>query len=126
MPLVVASFIVMWQFAVEVFDAVGSGRLAQGFLRSLGTLFIVWILSSLITAEINYVQTGIFHALVFVEVAMITFLRQLIVQPVQMAAGALDARQEFNALHYGLLLAGLLITGILHRLDRREKSDPVP
>jgi hypothetical protein len=45
-------------------------------LQALGTLFIVWTLSSLIAAEINYVQTGVFHVVVFIEVAMITLLRQ--------------------------------------------------
>jgi len=120
--LVVASFMVIWQFATEVIEAVGTGHLAQGFLRAMGTLFIVWILSALISAEINYVQTGIFHVLVFVEVAIITFLRQLIIEPVQMATAPVDSQQQFNPLHYGLLLAALLIVGILHRLVRQEKS----
>ena len=117
--LVVAGGMVMWLFTMEVIDSVRSGHLAQGFLRSLGTLFIVWTLSSLISAEINYVQTGIFQVLVFVEVAMITLLRQLIVEPVQTATASVD----FNPWHYGLLLAALLIVGILHRLVQQPQSE---
>lgn len=123
LALVVASFMVIWQFATEVIDAVRTGHLAQGFLRSMGTLFIVWTLSSLISAEINYVLTGVFHLLVFVEVAMITLLRQLIIEPVQMATAPLDSQQQFNPWHYGLLLAALLIVGLLHRLVRVSRTD---
>jgi len=121
--LVVASFMVIWQFATEVIDALGTGHLAQGFLRSMGTLFIVWTLSALISAEINYVQTGIFYVLVFVEVALITLLRQLIIEPVQMATALPDAQQQFNPLHYALLLAALLIVGVLHRLVRHPQNE---
>jgi len=121
--LVIASSMVIWQFATEVIDALGTGHLAQGFLKSMGTLFIVWTLSALISAEINYVQTGIFYVLVFVEVAIITLLRQLIIEPVQMATASPVSQQQFNSLHYGLLLAALLIVGVLHRLVRHGQND---
>jgi len=122
--LVLASAMVIWQFATEVVDAVGTGHLARGFLHAMGTLFIVWILSALISAEINFVQTGVFNALVFVEVAMITLLRQLIIEPVQMATASADSQQQFNPLHYALLLAALLIVGVLHRLVRPAQNEP--
>ena len=124
--LVLASAMVIWQFATEVVEAVGTGHLARGFLHAMGTLFIVWILSALISAEINFVQTGVFNALVFVEVAMITLLRQLIIEPVQMATASPDSQLQFNPLHYGLLLAALLIVGLLHRLVRPAQNEPQP
>ena len=82
----------------------------------MGTLFIVWTLSSLISAEINYVQSGVFHVVVFIEVAMITLLRQLIAEPVTVATARQSLEQAFNPWHYGLLLASLLVMGILHKL----------
>lgn len=57
-----------------------------------------------------------FHVEVFIEVAMITPLRQLIVEPVNVATGAQNLESIFNAWHYGLLLSALLVTGILHKL----------
>jgi len=78
LALVMASLMVLWEFSVAVVHSVEMNNLAHGFLQSLGTLFIVWTLSSLISAEINYVQTGVFHVVVFIEVAMITLLRQLL------------------------------------------------
>jgi uncharacterized membrane protein (DUF373 family) len=122
--LVMASMMVLWEFVVAVVHAVQLNQLAHGFLQALGTLFIVWTLSSLISAEINYVQNGVFHLVVFIEVAMITLLRQLIVEPVKVAAAVQTPEQIFNAWHYGLLLASLLVIGILHKLvsssEKRE------
>lgn len=114
--LVIASLMVMWEFSLAVIQSVAQGNLAHGFLQSLGTLFIVWTLSSLISAEINYVQSGVFHLLVFVEVAIITLLRQLIVEPVQVATAGAQINSGFNTQHYALVLIALLIVGILHKI----------
>ena len=130
--LVLASLMVIWEFSVSVVHAVEMNNLAHGFLQSLGTLFIVWTLSSLISAEINYVHTGVFHVVVFIEVAMITLLRQLIIEPVRTATAGQNAEQLFNPLHYGLLLASLMVIGILHKLvtssekKGNDKEDSVP
>lgn len=114
--LVMASLMVVWEFSISVVHALEINNLAHGFLQSLGTLFIVWTLSSLISAEINYVQTGVFHVVVFIEVAMITLLRQLIADPVRTATAGQNAEQLFSPWHYGFLLASLLVIGVLHKL----------
>lgn len=114
--LVMASLMVIWEFSASVLAAIHQGNIAHGFLQALGSLFIVWTLSSLISAEINFVQNGVFHLLVFIEVAIITLLRQLIVEPVQVATTASEKMTDFSALHYGLVLAALLVVGILHKL----------
>ncbi|NTV01584.1 MAG: hypothetical protein HGB04_02205 [Chlorobiaceae bacterium] len=122
--LVMASMMVLYEFVMAVVHAVQLNKLAQGFLQALGTLFIVWTLSSLISAEINYVQNGVFHLVVFIEVAMITLLRQLIVEPVKVATAGQNPEQLFNPLHYGLLLASLLVIGVLHKIvSSSEKRD---
>ncbi|HTH95006.1 MAG TPA: phosphate-starvation-inducible PsiE family protein [Rhodocyclaceae bacterium] len=122
LALVIASLMVMWEFSIAVIHSVYQGNLAHGFLQALGTLFIVWTLSSLITAEINYVQSGVFHLIVFIEVSIITLLRQLIVEPVQVATsnGQLDS---FNITHYALVLAALLVVGILHKIVSSSDND---
>ena len=114
--LVLASIMVLWEFIMAVVHSFEINNLAHGFLQALGTLFIVWTLSSLISAEINYVQTGVFHVVVFIEVAMITLLRQLIVEPVRTVTAGQSLEQATNTWHYGLLLASLLVIGILHKL----------
>lgn len=122
--LVIASLMVMWEFSAAVIESVHQGNLAHGFLQALGTLFIVWTLSSLISAEINYVQSSVFHLVVFIEVAIITLLRQLIVEPVQVATAGGQLNEHFSILHYGLILAALLVVGILHKIvSSSDKSD---
>lgn len=126
LALVLASMMVVWEFSVSVFHAIQNNNLAHGFLQALGTLFIVWTLSSLISAEINFVQTGVFHVVVFIEVAMITLLRQLISEPVRSATAGQSVDEIFNSWHYGLLLASLLVIGILHKLVTSSSKKELP
>lgn len=114
--LVIASIMVIWQFSMDVIHAIAHGHLIKGFLQSLGTLFLVWTLSSLISAEISFLQNGILHVRVFIEVVIITLLRQLLVEPVQIANTVPAGTETFDPLHFGLILAALLVIGILHWL----------
>ena len=54
--------------------------------------------------------------MVWVQLSMITLLRQLIVDPVRTATAGQNAEQLFSPWHYGLLLASLLVIGVLHKL----------
>ncbi len=114
--LVIASMMVIWQFSVDVVHAIVHGHLIKGFLQSLGTLFLVWTLSSLISAEISFLQNGVLHVRVFIEVVIITLLRQMLVEPVQIATVEINAPESFDPYHYGLILTALLVIGILHWL----------
>ena len=114
--LVIASVMVIWQFSMDVIHAIAHGHLIKGFLQSLGTLFLVWTLSSLISAEISFLQNGILHVRVFIEVVIITLLRQLLVEPVQIASTIPATGEDFDPMHFGLILAALLVIGILHWL----------
>jgi uncharacterized membrane protein (DUF373 family) len=116
LALVIASLMVIVDFSSMAISSVRAGNMTHGFLQALGSLFILWTLSTLISAEIIYVKTGKFHARVFVEVAMITVLRSLIVQPVQMVSESGRPEDAFNPLHYGMLLAALLVVGIVYKL----------
>lgn len=120
LTLAIACAMVIWDVAVKIFMAWREGNAAQGFFHALSSMFILWTLSTLISAEINYIQTGIVSARVFVVVAMISVIRELIVQPVQIIASAGNTGATFNPVQYGLLLAALLVIGIVYRLV----SDP--
>ena len=112
----VASVMVILDFGSSALSAWHGGNAAQGFFHALGSLFVLWTLSTLISAEITYVQTGRVYVRVFVEVAMISVIREMIIQPVQVMTSADQTGQVFNPLHYGLLLGGLLISGVVYRL----------
>jgi uncharacterized membrane protein (DUF373 family) len=116
--LLVASVLLMWQFTADVFASIVSGNVGTGFLRSLGNLFILWVLSSLISAEVRYMRTGSFTVVVFIEAALITLLRQLIIIPVE-SSGHL----EQWAWTYGLVIAAVLAVGITYFLVQLRKAD---
>jgi uncharacterized membrane protein (DUF373 family) len=110
---------VIWDFGIKAAEAWQAGNAASGFFQALGSLFILWTLSTLISAEMSYLQTGRTYVRVFVEVAMISVIREMIVQPVQVISSP-GQESNFNPVHYGLLLAALLVIGIVYKLV----SDP--
>lgn len=116
--LAAASVLIMIQFGRDVLEAFREHVLTAGFLHALGTLFIVWVLSALISAEITYMRNGIFHVEVFFEVAMITLLRQLILIPVE--GGGTNIQPEDIAF-YALITGALLATGIAYFLVARSQ-----
>lgn len=111
LALLVASILLIWQFLFDIYQTVISGNIARGFLKSLGNLFILWVLSSLISAEVRYMRTGHFSVNVFIEAALITLLRQLIIIPVE-SSGHL----EQWAWTYGLIVAAVLVVGLTYFL----------
>ncbi|NTV96481.1 MAG: phosphate-starvation-inducible PsiE family protein [Thiobacillus sp.] len=114
--LVIGCVMVVWEFLANIAHTLQQGHLAGGFLSSLGTLFLVWTLSSLVSAEIRYLLSGMVRVQVFIEVAMITLLRQLIVEPLQIATTGESPTDAPGMWHYGLVLLALLVAGIVHRL----------
>ena len=112
--LLIASLLLIWQFGNDVVATVRSGQLAQGYLHALGNLFILWVLSSLIAAEIRYMRTGSFSVLVFIEAALITLLRQLIIIPVESPGRLQDVTWS-----YALITAAVIAVGATYYLMRR-------
>jgi uncharacterized membrane protein (DUF373 family) len=113
LALLIASILLIWQFVADVIQTLRSGQVAQGFLQALGNLFILWVLSSLISAEVRYMRSGRFSMLVFIEAALITLLRQLIIIPVE-SAGHLES----SAWTYGLITAAVIAVGLTYYLVR--------
>lgn len=120
LALGIACLMVIWDFGLKAAEAWHAGNAMNGFFHALGSLFILWTLSTLISAEMNYLQTGRIYVRVFVEVAMISVIREMIVQPVQVISSPGGNEAGFNPLHYGLLLAALLVIGVVYKLV----SDP--
>lgn len=116
LSLIMACVMVIWDFGLKSLDAWRAGNALSGFFHALGSLFILWTLSTLISAEMNYLQTGRTSVRVFVEVAIISVIREMIVQPVQVVSTPGGHDTSFSPLHYGLLLAALLVCGMVYKL----------
>ncbi len=81
--LTVSILVLIWLFIAEVYQSITSGNLAHGFLHALGTLMILWVVSSLILAEARYLEGYPVPVALFVEVALVIILRRIITFPVQ-------------------------------------------
>ncbi len=112
--LLIASILLIWQFLDNVLQTIKSGQVAQGFVQALGNLFTLWVLSSLIAAEVRYMRTGHVSVLVFIEAALITLLRQLIIIPAENAG-----HLESLAWTYGLMTAAVIAVGVTYYMVRR-------
>ncbi len=127
LALGVACVMVIWDFGLKAVEAWQAGNAANGFFHALGSLFILWTLSTLISAEMSYLQTGRTYVRVFVEVAMISVIREMIVQPVQVISSPGANDTNFNPIHYALLLAALLVVGVVYKLvsDPRQNEEVI-
>jgi Phosphate-starvation-inducible E family len=72
-----------WLFFIDVRNVSYNLNLVQGFLYALGTLMLLWSISALISAEIRYLMGGRLLVETFVEVALVLFLRKIILLPAQ-------------------------------------------
>ena len=73
----------IWLFAYDAYQSFNDGNFSHGFLHALGTLMVLWIVSSLIVAEARYLQGEPIGINIFVEVCLVVLLRKIIVFPVQ-------------------------------------------
>ncbi len=125
LALGIACIMVILDFGLKATEAWRAGNATSGFFHALGSLFVLWTLSTLISAEMSYLTTGRTSVRVFVEVAMISIIREMIVQPVQVVTASTGHDASFNPLHYGLLLAGLLVSGVVYMLVSKSREEEV-
>jgi len=100
--------------ASDIFFALTSS-LEQGVIKALGSLLILWMMIELLHAQVQQLKGGKFHVRIFVDLALVAFIRKVFV-------ATIDKR---DAVSFALLLAGLLILGVLYFLiGRSDKRIP--
>lgn len=81
--LVAATALISVHFVMDVFHAVSEHTLIHGFLRALGILLLLWTMLELIQTEIGFLRGEPIDVSVFVEVALIVVVREIILLPVE-------------------------------------------
>lgn len=99
-----------WLFIADIWEALGTDNLAQGFLHGLGTLMLLWTVSALITAEVRYMRGRKLTVDTFVEVAIVVLVRKLITMPVQ---STLPSPQDFI-----IWVAAAVLLGVMYLVVR--------
>ncbi len=92
---------------------VPTGRLDVGVVKALGSLLILWMMIELLHAEVRYLRGGRFTLRVFLELALVAFIRKLFVA----------ALEKSDPVDFGLILASLLVLGGLFFLIVRTDHE---
>lgn len=95
----------------DIYKAI-TENLEHGVIRSLGSLLLLWMMIELLHTEITHLRGGKFHVRIFVELALVAFIRKIFV-----------ASFEYkDPISFVLLLAGLLILGIIYFMVAKVES----
>lgn len=98
-------------FVSDVVHAFGT-NLERGVIQALGSLLILWMMIELLQAEIDHLRGGSFHVRLFLELALVAFIRKLFI-------AALD---HPDPIAFALLLGSLLVLGLIFFLMVRAES----
>jgi uncharacterized membrane protein (DUF373 family)/hemoglobin-like flavoprotein len=89
-----------------------TGSPEKGLVSALGSLLILWLMIELLDAEIDRLQGGAFQLSLFVGVALVAFIRKVLV-----------ASLAHESIQVELMyLAGILILGAIYWLVSRTES----
>lgn len=96
---------VLWLFLNDV-NRLLQGDIERGIISSLGSLLILWVMIELINTEISHLKGGKFHISVFIGVALVTTIRELMIATLK------HEKPEF--IYY--LIASIFVIGIVYWL----------
>ncbi len=88
------------------------GHLDQGLVGAMGSVLILWVVIELLDMEIDRLRGGSFKLRLFVGVALVAFIRKVLVT----SLGQHDLWTE------GLYLAGILVCGVIFWLVSRAEA----
>ncbi len=97
---------VIFLFAKDIYTLVFLGNLERGILSSLGTLLIIWVMVELMGTEIKYLKGERFHLEIFISVALVATIRELLI--------SILAHESLPKL--GVFLFAVLVLGVIYHL----------
>lgn len=89
-------------------------RDAHGVLAALGSLLIIWVMVELMENEIRQLRGGVFKIQIFLGVALVALIRELLIASLDHTAGELQLT----------ILAGIVALGVVYWLISRADSSP--
>lgn len=86
--------------------------LQNGVIKALGSLLILWMMIELLHTQVDVLRGGKFHVRIFIELALVAFIRKLFVASV-------EAKDPIS---FGLLIGATIILGIIFFLVAKSES----
>ncbi|HHI94951.1 MAG TPA: hypothetical protein ENK04_15865 [Gammaproteobacteria bacterium] len=82
LALVSATALLAALFFHDIYIAVQNHSLIKGFLHALGILLLLWTMVELINTELDHLRGGAIDVAIFIEVALVVVVREIIMLPV--------------------------------------------
>ena len=86
--------------------------LQHGVIKALGSLLILWMMIELLHTQVDVLRGGKFHVRIFIELALVAFIRKLFVASVE----------EKDPISFSLLIGATIILGIIFFLVAKSES----
>jgi len=115
--LVLATLLLTGYFFLQVWEALSVHSLIDGFLHALGILLLLWTMIELMQTEIGFLRGEPIDVTVFVEVALVVVVREIILLPVENTQPTLA-----DVGKWALTAALLGLTYLLVRMSRERLS----
>ena len=111
--LIVAVLVISAHFFLDVYNAIHSRSLFSGFISSLAIMLLLWTMLELIQTERGYLRGEPIQVAVFVEVAIVVIVREIILLPIEDTAPTFEAVEKWAiaALLLGLTYLLLRVGG---------------
>lgn len=118
--LVIATILITLYFFQQLYVAIQTHTLIDGFLHALGILLLLWTISELIITEIGFLRGENVNFAVFVEVALVVVVREIIMLPVE--------NNHPGLVEVGVWVGAAALLGLTYFLIRagQRTSRPVP
>ncbi|MGE4267735.1 MAG: phosphate-starvation-inducible PsiE family protein [Deferribacterales bacterium] len=87
----------------------------HALINALGSLLIIWVLVELLHTEIQMLKGGKFKNSIFISVALIAFIRDLMIITLK--------HETTNMLQHGFILAAIAVLGIVYWLIVRTENN---
>jgi len=82
LALVSATALLAALFFYDIYLAIQGHSLIKGFLHALGILLLLWTMVELINTELDHLRGGAIDVAIFIEVALVVVVREIIMLPV--------------------------------------------
>jgi len=103
----------VWIFAQDITHLL-QGHAETMLITALGSLLIIWVLVELLHTEVQIIRGGKFKTSVFISVALIAFIRDLLIITLKHEKG--------NMFQHGFILSSILVLGLIFWLIVRTES----
>jgi len=101
-------------FAMDIVHLL-KGHAETMLITALGSLLIIWVLVELLHTEVQIIRGGKFKTSVFISVALVAFIRDLLIMTLKHEKG--------NIIQYGFILSAILILGLIFWLIVRTEGN---